>query len=97
MSVYVFDRTVANQRAGQLFAQLDATFLRVQQFKAFLDQISDANLNSLYGYVQGDIDILRSALGDIEQLRSIYQGGATLGVAKDFRAFAKQTYPYGSV
>lgn len=97
MSIYVFDRTVANSRVGGMLQGVDAAFLRIQQLKLFLDGISDANLISLYGYVQGDVDILRSALGDIEQLRAIYQGTATLAVAKDFRTFAKQTYAYGSI
>lgn len=97
MAVYTIDRQTLNAQAGSLCRQVDNAFLRVQQFKLFLDTIPDATLISLYGYAQADIDILRSALSDIEQLRGIYQGASTLGVAKDFRTFAKQTYPYGSL
>lgn len=97
MSIYSTDRNSLNNRAGDLFKTVDSTFLRVQQFKTFLDTIADATLISAYGYVQADIDVLRSALTDIEQLRTIYQGTVNLAVAKDFRAFAKQTYPYGSI
>jgi len=97
MSVYTVDRTTINAKAGNLLQQLDATFLRVQQLKAFLDTIPDASLISAYGYVQGDIDILRSSLVDAEQLRTIYQGTANLSVAKDFRTFSKQVYAFGSI
>jgi hypothetical protein len=97
VAIYVVDRPSINNQAGALLRQLDNAFLRVQQFKGFLDTIPDATLISLYGYVQGDIDVLRSALSDVEQLRGIYQGASNLAVAKDFRAFAKQTYPYGSL
>src|SRR5258706_16092877 len=96
MALYIVDRQIIDSKAGALFQQLDATFLRIQQFKIFLDTISDANLISLYGFVQADLDILRSSLSDAEQLRGLYQGASTLGVAKDFRTFAKQVYAFGS-
>lgn len=96
MALYIVDRQIIDQKAGALFQQLDSTFLRIQQFKIFLDTISDANLISLYGFVQADLDVLRSALTDTEQLRTIYQGAATLGSTKDFRAFSKQVYAFGS-
>lgn len=97
MALYIVDRQIIDNKAGSLFQQLDATFLRIQQFKTFLDTITDANLISLYGFVQGDLDVLRSALSDVEQLRTIYQGTVNLAVAKDFRAFAKQVYAFGSI
>lgn len=97
MSVYTVDRAGINGRAGILLAGLDSTFLRIQQFKTFLDTIPDGTLISAYGYVQADIDILRSSLTDIELLRTVYQGTATQGSLKDFRAFAKQVYAFGSI
>lgn len=97
MSVYAIDHNSISSRISALMQQIDASFLKVQQFKTFLDTITDANLTSLYAFPQGDIDIIRSSLNDIEQLRTIYQGAANLAVAKDFRAFSKQTYPFGSL
>lgn len=97
MAIYNIDRNTTNARAGSLLQELDATILRIQQFKAFFDTMPDATLIATYGYVQADLDVLRSALSDIEQLRGLYQGTATLGIARDFRTFAKQTYPYGSL
>jgi len=97
MALYTVDKASIAGRAGGLCQQVDSTFLRIQQFKAFLDTIPDATLISAYGFVQGDIDVLRSSLVDLEQLRTIYQGTANLSVAKDFRTFAKNTYAFGSV
>ena len=97
MAVYTIDRPSLNAQVGAACRQLDATFQHLAALKSFTDTVPDASLISLYGYVQADIDIIRSALSDAAQLQSLYQGGATLAVAKDFRTFAKQTYPYGSV
>lgn len=97
MPVYLTDKATINSRAAALCQQADATFLRIQQFKAWLDTLDDATMTSTYGYVQGDLNILRSAFVDLEQLRSIYQGSANLAVAKDFRTFDKLLYPFGSI
>lgn len=96
MSVYNIDGPTTKAKLGALMGQLDSTFLRIQQYKTFLDTITDANLTSLYGIPQADINIMRSSLTDVEQLRTIYQGTANLSVAKDFRTFAQQTYAFGS-
>lgn len=97
MAVYTIDKNTVNARVGSLAQQVDGALLRIQQFKLFLDTIPDATLISAYGYVQADIDVIRSSLVDLEQLRTIYQGTANLAVAKDFRAFAKQLYAFGSI
>jgi hypothetical protein len=36
------------------------------------------------------VNTLKSAMSDLDQLRTIFVGSATLGVAKDFRTFAKR-------
>lgn len=73
-----------------------AAFTDIQDFKAWLDGITDSTLITSYGAVQGDLDILRSAVSDLDQLRTIWQGGANLASAKDFRTFSKQLFAYGS-
>lgn len=97
MSLYNIDRNVINSRVGGLAQQVDGAFLRIQQVKLFLDTIPDATLTGTYGYVQTDVDVMRSALNDLEQLRTIYQGTVNLSVAKDFRTFSKLTYALGSI
>lgn len=96
MSVYSISHNDISSRLSQLAQQVDAAFLRVQAFKTFLDTITDADLTNLYGFPQADINVMRSALTDVEQLRGIYQGTSNLSVAKDFRTFAKQLYAFGS-
>jgi hypothetical protein len=97
MPVYLTDKNTINNNAASLARTVDGAFLRVQLFKAWLDTQVDANLISAYGYVQGDLDIIRSSFVDLELLRTVYQGTATQGTLKDFRSFAKQLYPFGSI
>jgi alpha-D-ribose 1-methylphosphonate 5-phosphate C-P lyase len=73
---------------------LNVEFTNIQQYKAWLDTMTDQSLIAL-GFAQGDVDVLKSAIADLDQLRVLYQGGATLGTAKDFRAFAKQLWRFG--
>lgn len=88
--------TVYNQAAA-LARELDRNLLKIQQYKAWLDTIADATLlASPFNCVQADLDVLRSAFADLNQLATLYQGGATLSPAKDFRTFAKLTYAFGS-
>jgi hypothetical protein len=91
------DRATINAQATNIARDLDRAFLRVQQFAAWLATQPDATLITSYGYVQADLDVLRSATTDLDQLRTIYQGGAILAVAKDFRTFAKLCYAFGSI
>lgn len=97
MPIYLTDKNTINQRIASVSVQLDAGFLRAQQFKAWMDGLSDATLISTYGYVQADLDVIRSAVADLDQLRTIYQGVVNLAVAKDFRTFDKLLYPFGSI
>lgn len=97
MPVYTTDKATINSRVAALAQQADRSFLAIQQFKLWLDSLPDTTMTSAYGYVQADLDVIRSAFADLEQLRTIYQGTANLAVAKDFRTFAKQVYPFGSI
>lgn len=97
MPVYTTDKNTINGRIGALSQQVDAAFLRIQQFKVWMDSLSDATLISTYGYGQADLDVIRSAVADLDQLRTIYQGTVNLAVAKDFRTFDKLLYPFGSI
>jgi len=84
-----------DSRAGQLSLQLRDTFTQIQTFAAWLATQTDANLLALTPpaggvvYTQSEVNTLRSAVTDLDQLRTIFQGGAALASAKDFRTFAK--------
>lgn len=76
--------------AGNICLEIERVMDQTQHFKAFLDATSDAVLTaSPYNFAQTDVNNLRSAFSDLDQLRTIYQGAATLATAKDFRTFAK--------
>lgn len=75
-------------RSGQLALTLRDTLRQVQLFKAWLDTQTDSQLIAL-GYAQGDVDKLRSAFVDLDQLRTVYEGTGTRTPAYDYRSFAK--------
>jgi hypothetical protein len=79
-----------NNSAAAIAASLHATMDNVAKMKAVLDGYSSAQLVSVFGFVQADADVLKSAFTDMDQLRVIFTGGANLASAKDFRAFTKQ-------
>ena len=80
-----------DSRAGTLAVQLRDAFLGVQRFQAFLVATPDATLTAApYNYTAGEVASMKSAYSDLDQLRTIYEGTATLGSVKDFRTFAKQ-------
>jgi hypothetical protein len=81
-------KTDVDARAGQLALSVRDTLRQVQLFKAWLDTQSDGQLIAL-GYAQGDVDKLRSAYVDLDQLRTVYEGTGTRSPAYDYRTFAK--------
>lgn len=90
-----YDKAGINANAGSIALDVHRSLAKVAAFKAFLDAVPDLTLTGTYGFLQADVDILRSALGDLNQLVTLYQGGATLGVAKDFRTFIKLIWGFG--
>jgi hypothetical protein len=97
MAIYALDKAQNNAVAGGLCHDVDRLLLRIMQYKAWLDTVPDSDFITQGGYVQADLDILRSAISDMDQLRSVYQGLSAVATAKDFRTFAKLMYPYGSL
>jgi hypothetical protein len=78
-----------DMKAGQLALQLRDVFDQIKTFQAWLAaQTSQALLDK--GYLQGDVDIIKSAYTDLDKLRTVYEGTITLPVAQDFRVFAHQ-------
>lgn len=93
LSADMTKRTV-DQATGIAAQKLNVAFLEVQNAKAFLDVLQEADLEAL-GYTANDVAVLRSALADLDQLRRIYQGGEALAAAKDFRTFAERMWGTG--
>lgn len=84
-----------------IFTGLDGLMNQIQAMEAFFTQNADANFTAAAGgpgptgYIEADVTTFKSALSDLDQLRQIYQGLATLGTAKDFRTFPKQLWGTG--
>lgn len=78
-----------NNTAGQIARQVFAAFESVEQFKVFLDTKPDADLIAL-SFTQAEVTLLKSAIGDLEQLSNIFLGQVNLASVKDFTTFAKQ-------
>src|SRR5260221_7645101 len=74
-----------------------AAFTRIQELKAWMDTQSDANLITL-GYVQAEVNTLRSAITDLNTLASIFTGTVAQGVTpSDYRTFSKLLYGMGAI
>lgn len=80
---------------NQVIQQIDQVMGQVQAIEAIFAAHPDADFTAANtnpgptGYAQADVTTMKSAFSDLDQLRTIYQGLATLGSTKDFRAFAK--------
>jgi hypothetical protein len=93
----VTDQNTIKNTAGGIVRDLDRIILRGQQFKDWITTYTDAELIANWNFAQADINDLRSAFTDLETLRTVYQGTATQASLKDFRAFAKRLYVFGSI
>jgi hypothetical protein len=78
-----------DSKAGSIAVRLRDVFQEIQYTQAWLAGQPDADLVAL-GYTQAEVNTLKSALSDLDQLRTIFTGNATLATAKDFRTFAKR-------
>ena len=80
---------------NQVIQNLDQAFLQVQQIQTIMAAHVDADFTAANtnpgptGYAAGDVTTMKSAFSDLDLLRTVYQGTATQGTIKDFRAFAK--------
>lgn len=80
--------------AGTLAKRLHEDIDRIGEFKYWLDGKSVGDLEAL-GYTNGEANLLKSVFADLDQLRTLYVGAATLGSVKDFRTFARQIIGFG--
>jgi len=86
-----FTKTKADldQRAGAIALDLRGVMDRIRMYKSVLDTITDVELTTVLGYTSIEKDQLRSAIGDLDQLRAVYEGTGTRSPAYDYRTFAK--------
>src|SRR5262245_45066184 len=91
----ILDRSRVDSTIGSIAVNLKNTVHQAQSFKQWLDTLTDQNLIDSFGYIQSEVDTLRSAAADLDQLRTIFEGSANLSVAKDFRLFVKRVWGIG--
>jgi hypothetical protein len=84
-----------NQRLGTIAANVASALEDVQKGQQFLQQNNDAELVADYQMVQTDIDQLRAAFADLDELRAIYRGQQALAVAKNFRSNVRRIIGLG--
>jgi len=82
-------------RAGDLARAFQNAFGDVLTMQSFLTRTVDADLVAL-GYTEGDVATLKTAFTDLEQLATIWAGGAPLPAAKDFRVFVSRLWGVGA-
>lgn len=77
-----------NSAVGVCARTMFSAVQQIRQHKTWLDTQTDANLIAL-GFVQAEVDQIRSAMTDLDKLRTIFEGTATQASTYDFRTFAK--------
>lgn len=81
---------------GQITQETNEVFQRVRLMQQWLAGQTTAVLQAPpYNYTAGEVDVIKSAFADLDQLRTIYEGAANLTSAKDFRTFAHQIWGFG--
>jgi hypothetical protein len=85
-----------DETIGRAAQDLNIAFGNVGAAKVFLDTAQDADLEAI-GYTANDVATLRSAMADLEQLRTVYHGLAEVSPAKDFTAFARRVWGTGFI
>jgi hypothetical protein len=82
-------RAEVDNQSGTLAVSLRNLFDGIDNFKAFLDETPDADLQAPpYNYTAQDVAYLKSAFNDLAKLGQIYRGQGTQSTPYDFRTFA---------
>lgn len=89
-------KTDIDLAAGNLARLVQQVFNQVKELDYFLDAASTEQLVAK-GYTAGEVALLKSAVSDLDQLRTIYTGDAALANVKDFRTFARQLWGLGAL
>ena len=82
-----------DSRSGNLAVSLRELLHQIQVFASELAAVTDADLLAL-GYVQTEIDILRSAVNDMDDLAGVFTGVSSthLTGTYDYTSFVKLLY-----
>jgi hypothetical protein len=83
------DKATLNNQLGSTARMLAQAIVQIDALKSYLDGQTDQALINL-GFLQAEVDDMKSAFADLAQLATIYRGTANLAAAKDFRTFSKR-------
>lgn len=78
-------RDELNNVAGAVGTSLWAVIDNIAKAKSVIDDYSEAQLVSLFGFTAQDAADFKAAYADMGQLVDIFKGQAALAVAKNFR------------
>lgn len=87
-------KAVLDNQMGSIISAIDGALLQAHELQQFFLAHVDGDFTASTGagptgYVQADVNTMKSAFTDLEQLYQIFIGSQNLASAKDFRAFAK--------
>lgn len=88
-------KTEIDARSGDLARVFQRAFGDVGTLKGYLDQTPNPDLVAL-GYTDQEVAVLKTAIGDLWQLATIWTGESALADPKDFRAFVRQLWGVGA-
>jgi len=94
MAGLVVSKDLLNRELGTALRDLRAVLEHLERIRSWTDQRTEGDLVTL-GFTAGEAADLKSAVADMGQLAAIFQGQATLAVAKDFRVFASRLWGLG--
>jgi hypothetical protein len=80
-----------NRELGTVCQQLDANFAQIEKLKEYSDNTSQEVIEGL-GATADDAFLIKLIIQEMDQLRTIYKGQATLAVAKDFTEQARKAW-----
>jgi hypothetical protein len=84
-----------DSRAGDCARSFQRVFLQVSLLKLYLDATPDSDLITM-GYTQTEVTNLKTAVNDLNQFSTIWNGTANLSVAKDFKVFVSRIWGLGA-
>lgn len=91
----VVTKVEIDSRAGDLARSFQRAFLHIPILKSYLDATPDSDLIAM-GYTQTEVTNLKTAINELNQLMTIWNGTVNLTVAKDFKVFVSRIWGLGA-
>jgi hypothetical protein len=89
-----FNKDALNNSLGSVVQQIYASLDNARKVQTALAATPNQTMLDM-GFTQADIDSIKSAFVDLDNLRQVFEGGRNQTVAYDFRTFAKRLIGIG--